>query len=100
MNSHMNIGKRKWTLCLAALSLTAGTGCDRSPEFQRESTTHIVMDAATGPAAAMARFISPSLGASFGWCELPVTESRLDKADSLGRTRPEAAEQVGISLLR
>lgn len=113
MNTHMNNDKTLWTLaalCLAALSLTAGTGCD-----PQATNSLAAMEAATNPSATMARFVSPALGTRLGFGDTmsrlvnPAIESRLGKAESYVtarlvspaiESRLEPGESVGISQLR
>jgi hypothetical protein len=112
MNTHKNNDKTLWALaalCLAALSLTAGTGCNpQGPGVDAKAALEDVMN----PTAAVARHTSPTsptFGTRLGFGDTmdrlvnPVIDARLGKAESSVTSRlasPENAELVGISLHR
>lgn len=101
----LNNNKTTWAwsaLCLVALGLTTGTGCDL-----QGTDSQSALEAAMNPSATMARFASPviwtraELAGADSRLVNPVIDSRPEKPDAnLSRTRPEAGESVGITLLR
>lgn len=86
--------KEMWAwsaMCLVALGLTAGTGCDRTPNFLQGTESQTAIEAATSPSAAMARLFNP------------VIEARLEPVklvETIKVIRLESADSVGITLLR
>ncbi|HKQ48433.1 MAG TPA: hypothetical protein VJZ71_10220 [Phycisphaerae bacterium] len=91
MNTHKNNnnGLRAWSaLCLVALGLTAGTGCDY---LGTDSQT--TMEAAANPSATMARLFNPVIESRVEEAESAhlLIGSRLEKAETW-RRRLEAAE--------
>lgn len=99
---------RMWVcsaLCLAALGLTNGTGCDL-----QGSDSQAALEAAMNPSATMARLFYPVIESRIGRVDSadlsrlvrPVIETRLEKAESsvTARFRFEAAEPAPIDTLR
>ena len=107
----LNNNKTTWAwsaLCLVALGLTTGTGCDL-----QGTDSQSALEAAMNPSAAMARFAMPvaltraELAGTDSRLINPVNDSRTEQADGafqlispVESPRLEAGEAVGIELLR